>query len=188
MLTVLGVIRPEPPASLTSGTMPYERDNGNPPDAIGRLACVSIRQGEGPPSPAEDPYPEQGGGPATLLLRLRARIRANPMLNTTWRLLVLAAGGLVLLGGLIMLIGPGPGIVAIVLGLAILATEFAWAQHLLHRAKETAERAKDKAFDPRKRRRNQILLGIAVVLAVVAIVAYLRFFGLTLPWELLKRP
>ncbi|MQA98593.1 MAG: TIGR02611 family protein [Streptosporangiales bacterium] len=110
------------------------------------------------------------------------------MLNTTWRLLVLTVGCLVLLGGLVMMIGPGPGIVAVILGLAILATEFAWAQRLLHRAKVTAERAKDKALDPRKRRRNQILLVVAVAVAAAAIIAYLWIYGLTLPWELLNRP
>lgn len=37
-------------------------------------------------------------------------------------------GGTLLLGGIIMLITPGPGIAFIVAGLAILALEFAWAR------------------------------------------------------------
>jgi hypothetical protein len=38
-------------------------------------------------------------------------------------------GGTVLLIGIIMIVTPGPAIVVIPAGLAILATEFAWAKH-----------------------------------------------------------
>jgi tellurite resistance protein TerC len=44
---------------------------------------------------------------------------------------VLAAGILLVLAGLAMLVLPGPGLVTILLGLVVLATEFAWAHHLL---------------------------------------------------------
>ena len=43
--------------------------------------------------------------------------------------------------GLVMFVTPGPGIVLVVAGLAILATEFAWAEHLLDQAKRQASRA-----------------------------------------------
>jgi uncharacterized membrane protein YcjF (UPF0283 family) len=42
-----------------------------------------------------------------------------------------------------MLVLPGPGIVVIIAGLAILATEYVWAQRLLKIAKEKANQAKD---------------------------------------------
>ena len=42
-----------------------------------------------------------------------------------------------------MLVLPGPGIVVIIAGLAILATEYVWAQRLLRIAKEKANQAKD---------------------------------------------
>ena len=57
--------------------------------------------------------------------------------------------------GLVMLITPGPGWVAIIVGLAVLATEYVWAERLLARAKTVAERAAAKALDPRRRRRNR---------------------------------
>lgn len=38
-----------------------------------------------------------------------------------------------------MLVLPGPGLVAIAGGLAVLAVEFAWARRLLHRARERAD-------------------------------------------------
>ena len=46
-------------------------------------------------------------------------------------------GGTLLLGGLIMLVTPGPGIALMVAGLAILAIEFAWARIWLRKLKES---------------------------------------------------
>ena len=45
-------------------------------------------------------------------------------------------GGTVLLIGIIMIVTPGPAIVVIPTGLAILATEFAWAKHYKNRLEE----------------------------------------------------
>jgi uncharacterized protein (TIGR02611 family) len=54
--------------------------------------------------------------------------------------------GVVLVGaGVVMFVTPGPGIVLVVAGLAVLATEFAWAEHLLDRAKESAAKASRSA-------------------------------------------
>jgi uncharacterized protein (TIGR02611 family) len=57
------------------------------------------------------------------------------------RAVVFVVGVALLTVGLIMMVTPGPGLVLIVLGLAILATEFAWAQHLLDQARRQAEKA-----------------------------------------------
>jgi hypothetical protein len=59
------------------------------------------------------------------------------------RVAITIAGFAVLLAGLAMLVLPGPGIVVIIAGLAILATEYVWAQRLLRIAKEKANQAKD---------------------------------------------
>jgi hypothetical protein len=59
------------------------------------------------------------------------------------RVAVTIAGFLVLLAGAAMLVLPGPGILVIIAGLAILATEYVWAQRLLRLAKEKANQAKD---------------------------------------------
>ena len=45
---------------------------------------------------------------------------------------------------------PGPGILVIIAGLAILATEYVWAQRLLSKAKEKAEQAKDAVLGKKK--------------------------------------
>lgn len=60
----------------------------------------------------------------------------------TWvrRLMVFVIGSMVLIAGLLMLVLPGPGILVIIVGLAILATEFVWAERLLTHARERAAR------------------------------------------------
>jgi len=133
-------------------------------------------EGEVPaPATAEEPK---------LYLRFREYIRRNALLNTTWRIGVFTVGVTVLVGGLIMMIAPGPGILGIIVGLAILATEFAWAQRALHRAKQAAEKAKEKALDPRTKRRNTILAVIAGILAGAAVLAYLAVYDFVLPWHI----
>ena len=47
------------------------------------------------------------------------------------------AGMLVVLLGVVMLVTPGPGLLVIPLGLAILAVEFAWARLWLRRVRES---------------------------------------------------
>jgi uncharacterized protein (TIGR02611 family) len=56
------------------------------------------------------------------------------------RLVVLVIGGTVLAIGVAMLILPGPAFIVIPVGLAILGTEFVWAQRLLHKIKEQGQR------------------------------------------------
>jgi hypothetical protein len=62
------------------------------------------------------------------------------------RIAVTVAGGFVVLVGIAMLVLPGPGILVIIAGLAILATEYVWAERLLRMAKERAVQAKDKVL------------------------------------------
>lgn len=52
------------------------------------------------------------------------------------RIGIIAIGTIVLLGGLAMLVLPGPGIVGVLAGLGILAQELAWAERLLNTVKE----------------------------------------------------
>ena len=43
-----------------------------------------------------------------------------------------------MLVGVVMIVTPGPAVVVIPAGLAILATEFVWARRLLHRVRDEA--------------------------------------------------
>ncbi len=53
------------------------------------------------------------------------------MLRLAWRIVILLIGATVLLLGVALLVLPGPAVVVIPVGLAILATEFAWARRWL---------------------------------------------------------
>ncbi|MFZ1360563.1 MAG: TIGR02611 family protein [Candidatus Saccharimonadales bacterium] len=55
----------------------------------------------------------------------------------TKRVAIGIVGGSVLLAGIVMIPYPGPGWATVFVGLAILSTEFEWAQRLLHVAKGT---------------------------------------------------
>ena len=56
------------------------------------------------------------------------------------RIIVAVVGVTVLLFGVVMLVTPGPALVFIPLGLAILSIEFAWARHWLRRVREGISR------------------------------------------------
>jgi uncharacterized protein (TIGR02611 family) len=53
---------------------------------------------------------------------------------------VSVGGGALLVAGVAMLVLPGPGLLVIVAGLALLATEFAWAQRPLNAMKARVRR------------------------------------------------
>ncbi|MGH9136302.1 MAG: PGPGW domain-containing protein [Acidimicrobiales bacterium] len=63
------------------------------------------------------------------------------LLRSTKRVVILVIGAALVVGGAAMLVLPGPGLLVIIAGLAVLATEFAWAAVLLDRAKEKAAQA-----------------------------------------------
>jgi len=106
--------------------------------------------------------------------RLHQRLHANPALALTTKLVVTTIGVLVIVAGLVMMVTPGPGIVGLVVGLAILATEYDWAERWLHKAREKAHEARVKAesMDPRVRRRRLIIAGLVLVVMAAAVVTY----------------
>lgn len=63
------------------------------------------------------------------------------MVRVFRRIAVAFVGGTVLAVGVVMVVLPGPAVVVIPAGLAILATEFPWARRLLHRVRKPVERA-----------------------------------------------
>lgn len=64
--------------------------------------------------------------------------------KTAKKVVVAVVGGTVLLVGIAMIVLPGPAFLVIPAGLAILATEFAWAHRWLQKAKEKVEEIKNK--------------------------------------------
>jgi len=66
------------------------------------------------------------------------------------RVFLVIAGFTLLFAGVIMLITPGPGIAAILLGLGLLAAEFVWARRLMDRIKREGGKWKDAVMGPPK--------------------------------------
>ncbi len=73
--------------------------------------------------------PDLKGAPAYVLRKAR-------------RIVIFVVGMTVLLGGVVLIVLPGPAFLVIPIGLAILATEFVWARRLL---KDVKRRAKNLA-------------------------------------------
>ncbi|MFE9563759.1 TIGR02611 family protein [Streptomyces sp. NPDC006487] len=112
-----------------------------------------------------------------------AFIKARRGLHLSWQVGVFIVGLAVIGAGVAMLVLPGPGWVAIFAGLAIWATEFAWAHLALRWTKRKVSEAAQKALDPKVRQRNIILTSVGLVIAGVLIGFYLWKYGLVLPWN-----
>jgi uncharacterized protein (TIGR02611 family) len=76
------------------------------------------------------------------------------ILRSGKRIAILVIGLTLVVGGLAMLVLPGPGILVVIAGLAVLATEFVWAERMLDTAKGHATRAKNRASGALRRRRG----------------------------------
>ena len=61
--------------------------------------------------------------------------------RSTKRVAVTLVGAALVLGGIAMLVLPGPGILVVAIGFAVLGTEYAWAAIAFERTKKAAETA-----------------------------------------------
>lgn len=66
------------------------------------------------------------------------------MIRYARRVAVAIIGTTVLMIGIVLLVTPGPAFVVIPVGLAILATEFAWARHWLRIIRDSADKGAEK--------------------------------------------
>ena len=89
------------------------------------------------------------GSQIKFLLRLKEfrknRKTMHPLLRKTKRGIVAVVGMTVLGLGIAMIVLPGPAIVVIPLGLALLATEFLWARRILRKARNMVSPAKNNS-------------------------------------------
>ena len=106
--------------------------------------------------------------------RVHAHLHRNRAISATTKLVVTLVGSMVLIAGLIMMVTPGPGLLGIVAGLAILATEWDWADRWLKTARRKLQDAKAaaEAMDPRVRRRRILLTSGLVAVASACVAAY----------------
>lgn len=68
------------------------------------------------------------------------------MLRNGKRIAITIVGIVLILGGVVLMVLPGPGIVLLIAGLAVLATEYVWAQRMLNYARQKATLAKDRVL------------------------------------------
>ena len=76
----------------------------------------------------------------------KVRSVARFILRSSVRASVSAAGFALLAVGAVLLVTPGPGLVVIIAGLAVLATQFSWAERALDSARARAAAARDAAL------------------------------------------
>ena len=70
---------------------------------------------------------------------LRAKCRGMPKVR---KIVIGILGGSVLLFGVVLIVLPGPSSIVIPAGIAILATEFAWARRVLKRGRILVQKAR----------------------------------------------
>jgi uncharacterized protein (TIGR02611 family) len=107
-------------------------------------------------------------------MRLRTWIKKTKAGRLFWRVVIGIVGGTVTALGAIALVGPGPGILIVLAGLGILATEFAWAARVMVRTRTYAQKAADKAGIPKWL--QYALIAGAAILSIV-IILYLHSTG-----------
>jgi uncharacterized protein (TIGR02611 family) len=98
--------------------------------------------------------------PPKLVRKLREKRESHLERGMIYRGAFVVAGVVIALGGLVLLVTPGPAFLVILIGLAILSLEFAWAERLLEKALMQADSAKDRAKETSARQRVLVILAV----------------------------
>ena len=105
--------------------------------------------------------------------KLAARRELHVQRSRIYRALFLVAGVIVTLIGVAMLVLPGPALVVIPIGLAMLAMEFAWAENALEKALNQAETAQATAKEATPVQKGLTAAAIAAGIAAAVAAAIL---------------
>ena len=73
---------------------------------------------------------------------------AGGWLRMLRKLCVALIGGLIVAVGVALIVLPGPAVIVLPFGVAVLATEFAWAERLLQRIRKLVDRTLQRAKRP----------------------------------------
>jgi tellurite resistance protein TerC len=103
---------------------------------------------------------------------------ARLTLKQVRKVMVLIVGTIVVLAGIGMLIGPGPGLVVIPIGLAILATEFVWAKRLLDRYAQYASKLGKRAGAAVMNRTRLWHVPVVIAITVAGWIAIYKSFNI----------
>ena len=77
-------------------------------------------------------------------MNFRQQINSIPYGSLVWRVFIGVVGGLITIVGTIFLFAPGPGLLVLLAGLGILATEYAWAANAIRNTKSIAQTTSEK--------------------------------------------
>ncbi len=89
-----------------------------------------------------------------MIIRLRERQTRHRERGIVFRVAFAVAGFLVIVGGILLLVLPGPGLLVIAIGLGMLALEFAWAERALERSLLRLDKEVERIQRRRSRRRT----------------------------------
>jgi hypothetical protein len=105
-------------------------------------------------------------------MKLRTWFKKTTAGRVAWRIIIGIIGGGITAAGAVALIGPGPGILILLAGLGILATEFAWAGEVMMHTKRIAAKAAEKTG--MKPWVNYFIISGGAVVSIIAIFIYYR--------------
>ena len=109
--------------------------------------------------------------PPELVKKMQRRREGYRDHGRIYRALWVTAGATVLLIGLLMVIFPGPALIVIPAGLAMLSLEFGWAQRLLDRSLERGLDAKDAFKDASPKQKAAGATGALLAAGAIAVAA-----------------
>ena len=110
----------------------------------------------------------------------RDSVRSNRALDATWRGIILVVGLTIVGLGIFFLLFPGPGWAVIIIGLIVLATEYAWAQRILNPVKDFSSRLARLVISQEYRtKRSNVILVLTIVVVTIAY-AYWAKWGATM--------
>ncbi len=106
-------------------------------------------------------------------MNLRTWVKRTPAGRLFWRVFIGSLGGGISVLGAIFLIAPGPGVLVLLAGLGILATEFAWAGRAMEKTKSVAKSAVEKTGLPLWVK-YFVVAGTAVASIIAVLIYYWR--------------
>ena len=104
-------------------------------------------------------------------MNLRSFIKRTKAGQLIWRIFIGVLGGTITVLGAIALVAHGPGVLILLAGLGILASEFAWASRAVSKTKTIAQTAADKVGMPTWVK--YLIFAGAALFSIVAIIYYL---------------
>jgi uncharacterized protein (TIGR02611 family) len=105
-------------------------------------------------------------------MNLRSFIKRTKAGQLIWRIFIGVLGGTITVLGAIALVAPGPGVLILLAGLGILASEFAWASRAVNKTKTMAQTAADKVGIPTWVK--YLIFAGAALFSIIAIIIYLH--------------